>query len=356
MSDINYKFIGWFAKSPDCIEKGTLVKEEFTPKPFAENDVDIKITHCGICGSDLHTLSAGWSKPDYPVCTGHEIVGAAVRVGPMVKHIEVGDRVGVGAQSDSCGECAECKTGKENYCANMTHTYNSRHKDGSKSYGGYANYARVPSHFVFKMPEGLSSEAAAPLLCAGATVYSPLKHFGTGPGKTVGIIGIGGLGHLGILFAKALGAERIVAISRTGSKKADAAKLGATDFIATSEDEKWSDKWNRTIDFIVCTVSSASMPLAKFLDLLKVDGTMVQVGAPEEPLPSLRPFAFLTKRIKLAGSMIASPSEIQEMLQLAAEKNVCTWVTAFPMDLVNDALQMFGKGEPRYRFVLVNQD
>ncbi|KAF8458002.1 alcohol dehydrogenase-like protein [Terfezia claveryi] len=341
MSDINYNFVGWLAKSPDCIEKGTLVKEEFTPKPFAENDVDIKITHCGICGSDLHTLSAGWSKPDYPVCTGHEIVGMTVKVGPMVKHIKVGDRVGVGAQSDSCGECAECKTGKENYCANMTQTYNSRYKDGSKSYGGYANYARVPSHFVFKIPEGLSSEAAAPLLCAG---------------KTVAIIGIGGLGHLGILFAKALGAERIVAISRTGSKKADAAKLGATDFIATSEDEKWSDKWNRTVDLIICTVSSASMPLARFLNLLKVDGTMVQVGAPEEPLPSLKPFAFLIKRIKLAGSMIASPSEIQEMLQLAAEKDVCTWVTTFPMDQVNDALKMFGKGEPRYRFVLVNQD
>lgn len=246
--------------------------------------------------------------------------------------------------------------GKESYCVKIVGTYNSFHKDGSKAFGGYANYCRAPGNFVFKIPDALPSEAAAPLLCAGATLYSPLKHYGAGPGKTVGIIGIGGLGHLGLLFAKALGADKVVAISRSRSKKDDAFKLGADDFIATDEDENWAKTWNRKLDLIVCTVSSASMPLAKFLDLLKTDGTFVQVGAPEEPLPSLRPFALIIKRVKLSGSMIASPREIQEMLNLAAEKGVQAWVQTFPMDQVNDALQRFEKGEPRYRFVLVNQE
>lgn len=238
----------------------------------------------------------------------------------------------------------------------MIPTYNGKYKDGAKSWGGYANYARAPGHFIFKIPDALPSEAAAPLLCAGATVYSPLKNNGAGPGKTVGIIGIGGLGHLGLQFAKAMGADKVIAISRTSAKKNDAIKLGADDFIATDEDKDWAKKWSKSLDLVISTVSSASMPLAKFLELIKVDGTFVQVGAPEEPLPALTPFALILKRVKIAGSLIGSPAEIQDMLNLAAEKGVHAWVKTFPMENVNEALQRFEEGEPRYRFVLVNKE
>ncbi|KAL9586450.1 MAG: hypothetical protein Q9203_003853 [Teloschistes exilis] len=204
----DYKFQGWLGHDPSAAE-GNMKWEAYEPKKWEETDVDIKITHCGICGSDLHTLRSGWKPTIYPCCVG------------------VGDRVGVGAQSSSClqPDCEQCTTSTENHCqiANVN-TYDDKYPDGSKSYGGYADYWRGPSHFVFKIPDQIASEDAAPMLCGGVTLYSPLKRNGCGPGKKVGIIGLGGLGHFGVLYAKALGADRVVAISRKEEKREDALK------------------------------------------------------------------------------------------------------------------------------------
>lgn len=213
-------------------------------------------------------------------CVGHEIVGKAVRVGNNVKGIKVGDRVGVGPQARTCqqSDCFECSTGQRHYCARAVATYGAVYPNGDKSYGGYADYNRTNGNFVFKIPDGLASCDAAPMLCAGSTVYTPLKKNGCGPGKAVGIIGIGGLGHLGILFAKALGATKIVGMSRNASKRSDALALGADEYIATDNDEDWASKGARSLDLIICTASSPKMPLNEYLSLLKVGGTFVQLG------------------------------------------------------------------------------
>lgn len=270
--------------------EGNMKWQEFTPKEWEETDVDIKISHCGICGSDLHTLRSGWvssasisyhtiplpfslfllltiifQRPtNYPCCVGHEIVGTAIRVGSQVKGISVGDRVGVGAQSDSCqgrqGDCEECAMGSEQYCSKkFTGTYNSTHQNGDKSYGGYGLYNRVPGHFAIKIPDAISSAEAAPMLCGGVTLYSPLKHNGCGPGKRVGIIGVGGLGHFGVLFAKAMGADKVVAISRKMNKSEDSLKMGADLYIATEDEPDWATKYSRSLDLIVSTVSSTKV-------------------------------------------------------------------------------------------------
>ncbi|KAK3938844.1 chaperonin 10-like protein [Diplogelasinospora grovesii] len=360
MSGTDYKFEGWLGYDPSSAE-GNMKWGEFEPKPWEETDVDIKITHCGICGSDIHTLRSGWGPTDYPCCVGHEIVGKVVRVGSNAEGgFKVGDRVGVGAQSESClgrkGECKVCASGNENYCpVHFAGTYNNRYLNGGKSYGGYALYHRAPSHFVFHIPDEIPSEEAAPMFCGGVTTYAPLKHHGCGPGKTVGIIGLGGLGHFGVLWAKALGADKVVAISRSSRKKEDAFKLGATDFIATDEDADWAKMHSYTLDLIICTVSSSTMPLMSYFELLRLDGTFVQVGAPEEGLPTIQQFPLLFKRLKLTGSLIGSPRDIREMLQLAVDKKVKPMVQTIPMKDANKAIVDFEAGKPRYRYTLVNE-
>lgn len=288
---------------------------------------------------------------------GHEIVGKAVRVGSNVKHIQVGDRVGVGAQARSClsADCAECSTGKENYCGRgNVGTYGSVYPKGEgKSYGGYATHNRTNAHFVVPIPAGLDSADAAPMLCGGITVYSPLKKNGCGPGKTVGIVGVGGLGHFGVLFAKALGAAKVVAISRKADKREDSLKLGADLYIATGEDENWAKENARSLDLIISTVSSAKMPLTEYLGLLKVEGTFVQVGAPDGgEFPAINVFTLLMAGIKVGGSGIGSPAEIREMLQLAADKGIKPWVQRRPLSDANKAITDLEMGKARYRYVL----
>ena len=294
----------------------------------------------------------------YPCCVGHEIVGIAVRVGKNVsasKGLRTGDRVGVGAQSGSCLDCDECSSGLENYCRKSVGTYNSRFPDGSKSMGGYATHARVPGHFVVRIPDALASHEAAPLLCAGITVYSPLKLHGCGPGKTVGIVGIGGLGHLGVMFAKSLGASKVVAISRTAAKKDDALAMGADAFIATDEDKQWARKHTRSLDLIISTVSSANLPLEGYLRLLRTRGTYIQVGSPDDKIPALAAFHLIIKGVTMGGSSIGAPGEIQEMLAHAAEKNVKPWVETRPMADANRSIVDMEAGKARYRLVLVNE-
>jgi len=347
----DYVFNGWVGKDKDSI--GHLTYEKYEPKPWTEDDVDIKVKFCGICGSDLHTLRSGWFPTTYPVVVGHEIVGTAIKVGANVKHVKIGDIVGVGAQSGSCLKCETCSKHKEQYCEAVTGTYNSKYADGSQSYGGYADYSRVPGHFVIKIPDGLPPDLAAPMLCGGITVYSPLKQNNIGPGKKVGIVGIGGLGHFGILFAKALGAD-VTAISRNRKKEADARQMGASDFIASDEPDALK-KHKRTFDLLVVTVSSADMPVREYLSMLKLsEGKMVLVGAPEDKL-NFYVWPLIMNNVSLGGSNIGSPKEISEMLELAAKVGVKSWIQKVPMKDVNRALIDMQDGHARYRYVLYNE-
>ncbi|KAJ5730960.1 8-hydroxygeraniol dehydrogenase [Penicillium malachiteum] len=363
-SDPAKTFSGWVAHDATS----PLTYTTFEPKPFTETDIEIRITHCGICGTDVHTLRSGWSPTDYPCVVGHEIIGIVERVGtgvptlassPASREIQIGDRVGIGAQSMSClrVDCEACADGEESYCNRATMTYNSRYADKSKSYGGFADRWRGPAHFVLKIPDTLPSAEAAPLLCAGVTVYAPLRKHGAGPGKTVGVVGIGGLGHLGILFAKALGADRVIAISRSSRKRDEAIRgLGADGFIATGEEKGWAKPHSRSLDIILSTVSGGDMPFAQYLKLLKRDGTFIQLGAPEEPLPPLAAYSLIQKAVKVTGSNIGSPEDIRNMLQLAAEKRVLPWIQKRPMKDVNSALVDMHEGKARYRFVLQNSE
>jgi alcohol dehydrogenase (NADP+) len=352
-----YDFEGWCGLGPEATN-GKMVWQGYTPKPFTDDDVDIHISHTGVCGTDLHTLRSGFYPTPYPCVVGHEIIGKAVRVGANVKHVGVGDRVGVGAQAASClkSDCQRCADSYENHCPQAVYTYGSLYPDGSKSYGGFANYNRTPGHFVFKIPDRVPSVHAAPILCAGITMYSPLKLYGCGPGKRIGIVGLGGLGHFGVLFAKSLGASKIVAISRTHAKEEDAHKLGAEGFIATT-DKGWDEgEYANSLDIIISTVSSEDIPLTGYLNLLAFRGTFVQVGAPEDALPKIGAFSLITKAVKVTGSAIGSPREIEEMLQLVAETGLQPWTQEIPMKGANQAIIDFEAGKPRYRFVLVNEN
>lgn len=354
------KFTGWVGHDAKSAQ-GNLRWESFTPKPFAETDIDIKVSHCGICGTDIHTLRSGWGPTHYPICVGHEIVGTVTRVGASAasRH-KIGDRVGVGAQALSClqADCSECSNGLEPYCGKgFVGTYNGKYHDsGYWSMGGYADYVRVPAAFAIKIPAALASADAAPMMCGGITVYAPLVNNGAGPGKTVGIVGLGGLGHFGVLFAKALGCDKVVAISRRRNKEKDARAMGAFEYIATSEDEKWDRKHSRSLDLIVSTVSAPDMPLSGYLRLLRTNGQFIQVGAPEDKLPAIMAFALIAKGCKIGGSQIGSPKEIEGMLAFAAEKGVKPWVQTVPMKMANRAVVDMEDGKARYRFVLENEE
>ncbi|KAL1603779.1 hypothetical protein SLS60_005369 [Paraconiothyrium brasiliense] len=361
MSSSPDTFHGWVGHDSKSAQ-GNMRWEAFTPKPFAETDIDIKITHCGICGTDIHTLREGWGATHYPTCVGHEIVGHVVRRGssPAAQRFQIGDRVGVGAQAASClkDDCEECSSGMEQHCGKgFVGTYNGLYREHNYwSMGGYADYTRVSAHFTVKIPERVKSADAAPMMCGGITVYAPLKNNGAGPGKRVGIVGLGGLGHFGVLFAKALGCDKVVAISRRRNKAKDAEALGATDYIATSEDEKWEKKHSRTLDLIISTVSSPDMPLSGYLRLLRTNGTFIQVGAPEGDLPPIAAFALIAKGCKIGGSQIGSPKDIEEMLQFAATKGIKPWIQQRPMREANQGVVDFEEGKARYRYVLFNDE
>ncbi|EEU35501.1 uncharacterized protein NECHADRAFT_98203 [Fusarium vanettenii 77-13-4] len=356
---INYEFQGWLGYSPDAIN-GKMEWGSFEPKQWEADDVDIKITHCSICGADCHMLRSGWGEIPYPCCVGHEIVGKVVRTGHRVKHLNVGDRVGVGAQARSClGDgCIECSVGRPHYCPKNINTYGGIYpNDIGKSYGGFGDYVRIDSRFAVKIPEKLPSEYAAPLMCAGITVYSPLRKNNCGPGKIVGVIGVGGLGHFAVLFAKALKADKVIGISRKQSKRKDVLALGADDYIATDDGEQnWATKHAKSMDLIICTVSSANMPLNDYLKLLRYGGDFVQVGAPDDgDLPAVNAFTLINGGFKLSGSAIGSPKEIQEMLYLAVELDIKPWVELRPLTDANQAILDMEEGKARYRYVLVNE-
>jgi len=360
------KYEGWGAFDKTSIQ-GNFKWFEYEPKTFCDDDIEFKIQYCGVCASDLHTASSGWGDMSsmYPQVVGHEIVGEVLRVGDKVdKSIKVGDIVGVGAQCDSCQDCEYCDKGSEQYC-NSGHcgTYAGKFfrdtpAKGEKSYGGYANYWRGPSRFVIPIPDNLDPAEAAPMLCGGATVYSPLVQYGAGKtAKDVGVVGLGGLGHFAVIFAKALGAN-VTVISHSDHKKDDAEKMGATTFISTGSKPSEAVKpHRRSLDLIISTSNQADMPLADYLSLLRPGGHFVTVGAPEtDSIPKISPFVFIMGNVNYGGSAIGSPTtSIPEMLKFAGDHKVKAWTKRWAMNDVNKAIPDMHKGGARYRYVLVNE-
>ena len=314
------------------------------------HDVEIEILYCGVCHSDLHTARNEWHGTIYPCVPGHEIVGKIVSVGNHVKKFKVGDHAAVGCMVDSCRDCEYCKEGLEQYCeVGNTGTYNSPDKYlGTQTYGGYSESIVVDENFVLRLPKNLDLAATAPLLCAGITTYSPLRHWKVGPGKKVGIVGLGGLGHMGVKLAKAMGAEVIVYTTST-SKVEDAKRLGAHD-VVLSKDKDQMQRYAGKLHFVLDAVS-AQHDINVYLSLLRVDGSLALVGAPEHPLP-VAAFSLIPYRRSFAGSMIGGIPETQEMLDFCGKHNIVSDIEMINIQQINEAYERLLKGDVKYRFVI----
>ncbi|MGH3523887.1 MAG: NAD(P)-dependent alcohol dehydrogenase [Mycobacterium sp.] len=326
-----------------------LTKTTITRRDPGPHDVAIEIKFAGICHSDIHTVKAEWGQPNYPVVPGHEIAGVVTAVGSAVTKHKVGDRVGVGCFVDSCRECSSCLAGLEQYCKRgMTTTYNGVGRDGQPTHGGYSGAIVVDENYVLRVPDGLPLDAAAPLLCAGVTLYSPLRHWDAGPDKRVAVIGLGGLGHMGVKLAAAMGAE-VTVLSQSLKKMEDGLRLGASHYYATADPDTFRNLRN-SFDLILNTVS-ANLDLGEYLKLLDVDGTLVELGIPERPMP-VPAFALALMRRSLSGSNIGGIAETQEMLNFCAEHNVTPEIEVIEPDYVNEAYQRVLASDVRYRFVI----
>ena len=312
-------------------------------------DVLIDIAYTGICHSDIHTARGDWGPVPYPLVPGHEIAGTVAAVGAEVSKHRVGDRVGVGCFVDSCRVCDNCRAGEEQYCVQgMVNTYGGTDKEGQPTVGGYSTRIVVDEDYVLRIPEGVGLDVAAPLLCAGTTLYSPLRHWGAGPGVKVAVVGLGGLGHMGVKLAAAMGAE-VTVLSQSLKKQEDALRLGAHHYAATS-DEGTFERLASSFDLVVSTVS-ATVDLDAHLGLLRLNGTLVNVGAPEESL-SVSPFSLFTNRRSLAGSSIGGTRQTQEMLDFCAEHGLGAEVEVIRGDEIDAAWERVVASDVRYRFVI----
>jgi uncharacterized zinc-type alcohol dehydrogenase-like protein len=326
-----------------------LVKTTIERRDVGAKDVLIEIKYSGVCHSDIHTVRGEWGPINYPQVVGHEIVGIVTEVGSEVSLHSVGDRVGVGCMVNSCRECVNCLAGMQNYClAGNTQTYTSVDRDGTVTQGGYSTHVVVVEDFVLTVPEAIPFEAAAPLLCAGITTYSPLAHWNAGPGKKVAVVGMGGLGHMAVKIAHAMGAE-VTVLSQSLSKRDDGIRFGADHYYATSDASTFETLAN-TFDLIINTVS-ATVDLQAYLSLLRLDGTMVNVGAPAEPLP-ISVFALMGNRRSYAASGIGSIGETQEMLDFCAEHGIAPETELIAADYINEAYERVLASDVRYRFVI----
>ena len=323
----------------------------FDRRELRADDVAIDIDYCGVCHTDIHFVENDWGLTQYPVVPGHEIIGRVTAVGPEVEGFKVGDTVGVGCMVDSCRSCSACQSGLEQYCLEgMTGTYNGEDRyDGSITYGGYSTKVVVSDRFVVKVPEKLDPASAAPLLCAGITTYSPLRHFGVEKGHRVGVIGMGGLGHMGVKFAKALGAE-VTIFTRSESKVAEAKKQGA-DHVIISTDKAQMKAAGEHFDFLLDTVP-VQHDLNPYLSCLKVDGTHILVGLLEPIEPSLQAANLVFKRRVLAGSLIGGMPETQEVLDFCADHDITCDIEMLDIRNINDAYERMKKGDVKYRFVI----
>ncbi|CEP35201.1 MULTISPECIES: NAD(P)-dependent alcohol dehydrogenase [unclassified Halomonas] len=318
------------------------------PRP---DDVAIEILYCGVCHSDLHFARNDWGMSQYPVVPGHEIVGRVTSVGDKVSRFKAGDLVGVGCMVDSCRSCAACKDGVEQYCLEgFTMTYGSEDRqDGTMTQGGYSDSIVVSEHFVLQMPDGIDLASAAPILCAGVTTYSPLKHHGVGKGHKVGVIGMGGLGHMGVKLAKALGAE--VTVFTRSDAKVDEAKRNGADHVVVSSDQAQMDAVAETFDFMLDTVP-VQHDLNPYLTSLKYDGTHIIVGLLEPIEPAIEAFNLVFKRRVVAGSLIGGIAETEELLKLCADQGITCDIEMLDINNINEGFERMEKGDVRYRFVI----
>ncbi|KAK2616517.1 hypothetical protein QQS21_000560 [Conoideocrella luteorostrata] len=350
------KFSGF--QAPSAEKWLDFEKNSWSPRPFGDFDVDIKIECCGVCASDKHTISGDWGGCPYPLAVGHEVVGKVLRVGPKVTLAKVGQRVGAGAQVYSCMDCRQCKNDNETYCKDQIDAYGAPYLDtGYTTQGGYSSHTRINEYWVYPIPDGIASSDAAPMLCAGITVYSPLKRFGAGPGKKVGVVGIGGLGHYAVMFAKALGAE-VWAISRSRAKEQDAKKMGADGFLATSE-KGWNEDHKMTFDLIINTANSFDgFQLGEYMSLLDVHGRWNSVGLPGGEGIKVNNFDFISNGCFIGSSHLGSRREMLEMFQLVAEKGIKSWVEEIPISRegLQKAMEKLDKSSVRYRSCMVGYD
>jgi uncharacterized zinc-type alcohol dehydrogenase-like protein len=322
---------------------------EITRREPGPRDVLFDIHYCGICHTDIHFARGQFPGVRFPLVPGHEIVGKVARIGSAVTRHRVGDIVGVGCMVDSCRGCADCQSGNEHFCDGRVGTYGALEKDGTTpTFGGYSTRITVDEHFVLKIPPKLNPAAAAPLLCAGITTYSPLRHWRVGKGGRVGVIGLGGLGHMAVKLAAAMGAE-VTVLSTSSGKRADAARLGAGDFAVTTDAQTFKRLAGR-FDLILNTVS-AVVKYDAYIDLLKRDGTLVLLGIPDGPV-SVSAFGLIMKRKSVAGSLIGGIPETQEMLNFCAAHGVESDIEMIPIHKVNEAYERVLKSDVRYRFVI----
>ncbi|MGQ4732115.1 MULTISPECIES: NAD(P)-dependent alcohol dehydrogenase [Streptomyces] len=329
--------------------KAPLERTTIERRPVGEFDILIDIKFAGICHSDIHQARDGWGEGIFPMVPGHEIAGIVAETGSGVTRFKVGDRVGVGCMVDSCGQCDACLMGREQHCAEgNTQTYNALDRSGEPTYGGYSTHLVVTEKFAVTIPEGIALDEAAPLLCAGITTYSPLKRWGAGPGKKVAVVGLGGLGHMAVKIAHALGAE-VTVLSQSLRKKDDGLKLGADHYYATS-DPKTFEELAGTFDVILSTVS-APLDFGAYLGLLRTEGTLVNVGAPEEPI-SLNLFSLILGNRSIAGSAIGGIKETQEMLDFCAVHGLGAEIEVIDASQVNEAYERVLASDVRYRFVI----
>ncbi|BFG35659.1 hypothetical protein CerSpe_219330 [Prunus speciosa] len=341
------KAFGWAARDSTS---GHLSPFNFSRRATGDEDVRFKVLFCGICHSDLHSIKNDWGFSIYPLVPGHEIVGEVTEVGSKVKKVKVGKKVGVGAMVGACDSCENCNSHLENYCPKMIFTYGAIYHDGTVTYGGYSDTMVASERYIVRFPENMPLDAGAPLLCAGITVYSPLKYFGLGEtGKHVGIVGLGGLGHVGVKFAKALGAK-VTVISTSPSKKDEALNhLGADEFLVSRDQDQMQAAMG-TFDGIIDTVSAVH-PIVPLIGLLKSHGKLILVGAPEKP-PELPVFPLISGRKIVAGSGFGGTKETQEMIDFAAKHNITAEIELISMDYMNTALDRLAKNDVRYRFVI----
>ena len=326
------------------LEPTTIERRDLGP-----NDVSIDIAFAGICHSDIHTARDEWGGTRFPVVPGHEIAGTVAAVGESVTRYAVGDRVGVGCFVDSCRECEPCRLGEEQYCERgNVGTYNAVGRDGTPTHGGYSTSIVVDENYVLRIPDGIALDEAAPLLCAGITLYSPLRHWGAGPGKKVAIVGLGGLGHVGVKIAHALGAE-VTVLSQSLKKMEDGLRLGADHYHATGDPQTFREL-RSSFDLILNTVS-ANLPIGKYLGMLALDGTLVELGLPEHPI-DVPAGALIGKRRSFAGSMIGGIAQTQEMLDFCAEHGIGAEIEVISADRINEAYDRVVASDVRYRFVI----
>ncbi|KAJ0039718.1 hypothetical protein Pint_27731 [Pistacia integerrima] len=340
------KAFGWAARDTS----GFLSPFNFSRRATGEKDVTFKVVYCGICHSDLHMIKNEWGVSTYPLVPGHEIVGVVTEIGSKVEKFKVGDRVGVGCMVGSCRSCDSCANNLENYCPKMILTYGGTYYDGTTTYGGYSDIVVADEHFIVRIPDNLPLDAAAPLLCAGITVYSPLRYYGLDkPGMHVGVVGLGGLGHVAVKFAKAMGVK-VTVISTSPNKKKEAIEhLGADSFLVSRNQDEMQAAMS-TMDGIIDTVS-AQHPLMPLMGLLKSHGKIVLLGVSEKPL-ELPVFPLLVGRKIVGGSAIGGMKETQEMINFAAKHNITADIEVIPIDYVNTAIERLVKADVRYRFVI----